>query len=290
MRNLAPILIFTLLLAGCKPANYSENRMSELETTDATLQQISNNAAASGISFAFSIDHSRLAEETGEVLDASRVIFHTNNEINSQILSNQIRAGLDLPFRILAFYKQKDQRVIFTNADFIRIRHGLDNLQVLQAFDRDLAKLTAGVTMAQPVSTSDMSRDYGIVELESDFGFDESVMRLKETILAEGDTVWFYDIDFQKQAREFGIQLPEVSLLVFGAPAPGAKAMREYPSIGLDAFAQKVLVYREADRVKVIYNDIPDIAELHYGDSAIPHHVIAYRLKSTLSGAITRDD
>ncbi len=77
-------------------------------------------------------------------------------------------------------------------------------------------------------------------------------------------------------------------LLVFGAPTPGAIAMREYPSMGLDAFGQKVLVYEQDNKVKVIYNDIPAFAYLHYGGNAIVHQIIKFRLNSTLSSAIER--
>ena len=201
MRILILAVAFFLLLPGCESATFSDNRKSELNATDAILRQVDSNALASGIPFAFSIDHSRLAEEAGEVLDASKVSFYIDSEINSRILDNKIRAGLDLPFRILAFYQQGKQGVYYTDADFLRLRHGLDDLSALAGYDQSLSRLTAGVTAAQALDASKVSRDYGIVELESKFGFDESVKRLKQAILAEGDTVWFHDIDYQQQAR-----------------------------------------------------------------------------------------
>ncbi|MGI9318740.1 MAG: DUF302 domain-containing protein [bacterium] len=280
------ILVMSFVLVGCDPAEFSDNRVSELKTTDAVFTQVARDATASGIQPVFGIDHSRLAEEAGETLDASKVGFYTNPETNSRILKEEIRTGLDLPYRIQAYYHQKELHIVYTSVDFIRIRHGLSNPGGLEEFQQDIDSLTAGVPGAKPLEHQTLVKNFGIIELESAFGFDESVKRLKKTILAEGDTVWFQDIDYQKQARNFGIELPRSMLLVFGAPAPGAKAMRNHPSIGLDAFAQKVLVYEQNDKVFVIYNEIPEMARLHYQDTGIPHYVIAYRLKSTLSSAI----
>jgi len=290
MHKLFAPLISLLLLAGCDSAHFSDKRISELESTDAIFTQLSSNATATGIRELFSVDHSRLAEDSDEVLDASKVSFYSNPENDSQILKKEIRAGLDLPYRIQAYYHQKEPRVIYTSVDFIKIRHGLDNSAVIEKFDQDIASLVTAIPGAIPLAHNNLVQDYGIIELESELSFEQTVDRLKSTILAEGDTIWFHDIDYQQQARGYGISLPSSKLLVFGAPAPGAKAMRDYPSIGLDAFPQKVLVYEQNGKVLVIYNEIPGIARLHYDDTALAHRVIAYRLKNTLSSAITGND
>ncbi len=123
----------------------------ELEQTDAILSQVTNNAMASGIRPLFSVDHFRLAEEEGEVLDASTVGFCTNAEVNGRILEKEIRSGLE-------------------------------------------------------------------------------------------------------------------------------------------AFAQNVLVCEQEVKLLVIYDEITSIAKLHYQNLAVPHRVIACRLKNTLSSPITVDD
>jgi hypothetical protein len=90
-------LIMSFLLAGCDSAQFGDDRVTELETTDAVFIQVAKSAAAIGIRQVFSIDHSRLAEEAGEVLDASQVGFYTNPEVTSRFLANEIRAGLVYP-------------------------------------------------------------------------------------------------------------------------------------------------------------------------------------------------
>ncbi len=286
MNKLVLSIIPLLFLAACSSPEFSANRQDELAQTDAVFAQIERNAIAEQIQPLFDIDHSRMAEKSGEVLDASRVAFYTSPKLNSQLLQGEIRTGLDLPYRVQAFYQNGELKVRYTDVQYLKIRHGLEDSTVLARVDGEINKLVVDLPNAAPVSHDGLQKDYGIVELVSEYAFAETVDRLKAAILAEGDTVWFQDIDYQQQALDFDIELPRTMLLVFGAPAPGAKAMRDYPSIGLDAFGQKVLVYEQGAKVNVIYNDIPAFAELHYADNAIVHKVIKFRLNSTLSSAI----
>jgi uncharacterized protein (DUF302 family) len=286
MNKLVISIIPLLLLAACSSPEPGKNRQAELEQIDAALAQVERNAIAGQIQPLFDIDHSRMAEKSGEVLDASRVAFYTSPKLNSQVLQSQIRAGLDLPYRVQGYYEHGEFKIRYTDIQYLQIRHGLQDSQLLAEIEMEINKLVSDLPDVRPVSQDGLVKDYGIIELDSEFAFDETVDRLKTAILAQGDTIWFQNIDFQQQALDFDIELPRAMLLVFGAPGPGAIAMREYPSIGLDAFGQKVLVYEQDDKVKVIYNDIPAFAELHYGDNAIVHKVIKFRLNSTLSSAI----
>ena len=236
MKGLYCLIFGSLLLAGCDGATFSDNRVQELAANDATLAQVGRNAQSANLPFLFGIDHSRLAERSGEVLDASQVAVYSNAAVNSQILQQNIRAGLDLPYRVQAFYYQGQPRVVYTSSEFLQARHGLSDSPAQQQFNQDLQQLIAGIAEVEPMTGTGLTLDYGIVELNSDLDFDSTVAALKSAILAEGDTVWFYDLDYQLQAQAQGITLPKAQLLVFGAPAPGATAMREYPSIGLDTF------------------------------------------------------
>jgi len=286
MNKLVFSIVPLLLLAACSSPEFSANRQDELEQTDAVFAQIERNAIAEQIQPVFDIDHSRLAEKSGEVLDASRVAFYTSPKLNSQLLQDEIRVALDLPYRVQAYYQNGDFKVRYIDVQYLKIRHGIEDSTVLARMGVEISKLVSNLPNAAPVSQDGLEKNYGIVELVSEYAFAETVDRLKAAILAEGDTVWFQDIDYQQQALDFDIELPRTMLLVFGAPGPGAKAMRDYPSIGLDAFGQKVLVYEQNGKVNVIYNDIPAFAELHYADNAIVHKVIKFRLNSTLSSAI----
>ncbi len=106
--------------------------------------------------------------------------------------------------------------------------------------------------------------------------------------MSQGDTKWFADVDYQKEASVLGIVLRPTTLLLFGGPAPGGKAMMTSPKIGLDAFCQKLLVYEnESGEVWIAYNDIVAFANLYYQTSTKPQQMINQRLKMTFSKAIT---
>lgn len=123
--------------------------------------------------------------------------------------------------------------------------------------------------------------------MSTPLGVSEAVANLTKTIMAQDDTVWFGEIDFAAQASESGVKMPEAVLLLFGGPAPGGVAMADFPAIGLDAFCWKLLVHAGPDGGSVVlFNDLAALAELHYGASAKPHHVLNKRLTATFRSAI----
>ncbi|MGB0937835.1 MAG: DUF302 domain-containing protein [Colwellia sp.] len=289
MNLISKAILLCFVLSACEKTVENKNRTKELKSNDQVLKQVAHNAKENNLNSLFSIDHSRLAAKDGEIFDASKVAIYSNPIVNSQLLEENIRIGLDLPYRVQSYYHKGELKVVYTDSHFLKKRHDLGDLPALSALDADLKHLVSGVSQATPISSKNLTHNYGIVELTSSLDFESTINSLKKDILAEGDTVWFYTLDYQKEALEYGIKLPPATLLVFGGPAPGAKAMRDYPSLGLDAFGQKVLVYSEhknSNNIKVIYNKISDLAKLHYNDSSLPHKIIEFRLKSTLSGAI----
>jgi len=234
------------------------------------------------------IDHSRLAAESGEVMPPARVVLFSDPETNTAILQQVPLAGLDLPFRVLAYAEAGTPRVIATPAGFLEKRHGLEG-QALRHYRDQLAAVLASLPQESIVDfdTSTVSKNQGIKKLESIHDFEQTIERLKTDILAEGDTIWFGEIDFQAEAKMFEAELPRLTLLLFGAPGPGAKAMADFPRMGLDAFCQKVLVHELPDgQVNAYFNEMPELAKMHYSDSALPHMVINRRMGATLSGAV----
>jgi uncharacterized protein (DUF302 family) len=238
------------------------------------------------------IDHSRLAAAEGEVMPPARVIIFSDAAVNIPILQLEPRAGLDLPFRVLAYAENDSSRITYTTAEFLQRRYGLEFGPELQQYQDQLMKAVAPISEDAIVEmdASRVGEGMGIVTLNSDYDFNQTISRLKDTILEESDTVWFGEIDYQEEAAAIGVDLPPLKLLLWGAPVPGAKAMREFPRMGLDAFCQKTLVYQPpGETVLVMFNDMPAFAKMHYGDSALPHHVIARRMKKTLAGAVQGD-
>jgi uncharacterized protein (DUF302 family) len=282
---LALLLFAGVLLSGCKGK----------EPADGELYQAVDTLYAEALSGAHQfeiiaeIDHSRLAMEEGEVMPPARVIIFSDPAVNTAILELEPMTGLDLPFRVLAYAEGDTPRVIHTSAEFLVHRHGLSEGSALDRYRTSLDAALAGVPKEERVvfDVSNLAAGQGIRELDSRYGFSESIARLKEAILAEGDTIWFGEIDYQAEAAALGVELPALTLLLFGAPGPGAKAMAEFPRMGLDAFCQKVLVYQQpGGRVNAYFNEMPAFAELHHGSVALPHRVINRRMTATLAGAV----
>ena len=235
------------------------------------------------------IDHSRLAAAEGEVMPPARVVIFSDPEVNTPILLQEPLAGLDLPFRVLSYLEEGSPAVTYTNADFLSHRHGLSNGPALETYQKLILDTVSSVPdeALVDVDASSIEKGEGIVVLNSALDFDQTIKQLKDTILEEDDTVWFGEINYQKDAAMLGVDLPRLTLLLWGAPAPGAKAMREFPRMGLDAFCQKTLIYQPpGGQVQVLFNEMPAFAKIHYGDSALPHRVITSRMMKTLGGAI----
>ena len=246
-------------------------------------------AASDNLSLITEIDHSRLAAEQNEIMPPARVVLFSDPGVNTAILQLDPLAALDLPFRVLAYVEDGEPAVMFTSPDYLKQRFGLPDGPALTGYEESISGVTGSLPDATvtTLDTSSFGLKQGIAVLRSAYGFEETLERLKTDIMAEGDTVWFGEIDYQSEAAALGVELPKLTLLLFGAPGPGGKAMAEYPRMGLDAFCQKVLVVQSSDGdIEVLFNEMPALAELHYGDSALVHKVINRRMRSTLETAI----
>lgn len=281
------VSLLSALLAGCggKPVD-----VSRLQANDAIFERLSANAKA--FAPVAEIDHARLAHEAGEKqMPPSRVLIFNDPKVATALLQVNPLIGLDLPFRVLA-YEDEIPVVAFAEAGFLRARHGIADSVALDSYTQGLQQVLAGIDPSQlrPVTDRGVTSGYGIVTLNSDFDVSTTVVNLKTAVTAESDTIWFGEVDFSKDAEALGVSLPPVKLLLFGAPAPGAKAMIDYPRLGLDAFCQKVLVMQNADNTVTIHlNDIEALARLHYGEEKLKHRMINQRIQSNLSGAITKN-
>ncbi|WP_237218045.1 DUF302 domain-containing protein [Ruegeria lacuscaerulensis] len=256
------------------------------EAVDENITLIEVAIEEAGLASIASIDHARLAAAEGVEMPPSRVQIFSDPEINTPILKENIRAGLDLPFRVLSYAQDGTAEVIHTGSDFLEVRHGLRDKSALDTFSQRLGEVTREVD-GDAATTDGLSRDYGVIELTSALSVAEAVENLTKIVMAQDDTVWFGEIDFKAEAATQGTELPKAVLLLFGGPGPGGIAMEDFPAIGLDAFCQKLLVYAGDDGGSVvIFNDIAAFAELYYGSSAKPHHALNERLTATFQKAL----
>lgn len=271
----------------CSSASGQETLQAEV---DQSFEVVRLSVEDAGLVPVLTIDHARMAAAEGVDMPPSRVQFFSDARLNAMILQENVRVGLDLPFRALSYAENGAPKLIYTPGSFLARRHALASGSLVSDFDMriEAAFERLSDTVPQPMATDGVEKDFAIMELRSQFPVAETVVRLKKVIAGQPDTIWFGDIDFQREAAAFDVELMPAQLLLFGGPAPGGVAMADFPAIGLDAFCQKLLVYAGEDgNAIVLYNDIAALAELHYGRSAKPHVMLNKRLTETFAGAIT---
>ncbi len=238
-----------------------------------------------------SLDHHRMAAEVGVYTPPSIATIFSDAKIDVNLVQENQLIALDLPFKVLC-YAEPDTlsaKVAYTSAEFIQKRHNLDPA-LLKDYNATMTKVIKSFPkeMIAETDVTNVNEGFGIVSIKSDFDFTTTVENLRTIVMSQGDTKWFADIDYQKEASAMEVTIRPTALLLFGGPAPGGKAMMTSPKIGLDAFCQKLLVYEnEKEEVWVAYNDIVAFANLYYQTATKPQNIINQRLKMTFTKAVT---
>lgn len=297
-KTILSVVLFLSLIAGLVSCDSSVEKSYGEETkpnirsqVDFEVQRL--DSAISEFEPVLRIDHSRLAEAEGVYTPPSMVSLFSNPKVNSELIRLNPLTGLDLPYKVLCYAEPDtlNARLAYTSAEFLSKRHGLSD-EGLRSFENDMGGVLAKLSDLS-VSETDLARvdlNYGIITLQSDFDFSTTVQKLKGVVQAQSDTQWFGEIDFQLEAKGQNIEIGPTTLLLFGGPAPGGKAMVDSPKLGLDAFCQKLLVFEnEKSEVLVAFNDIPALANLYYNRSTKPQELINERLKMTFEKAISNN-
>lgn len=198
---------------------------------------------------------------------------------------------MDLPLRVLAYEDPNTGKaaVIANSYDYVAQRHGLpEDAAVRERYRTSLAQAMEKVPEdAIAVFPSDKMPDAGLVTLDSPHDFASTEKRILEAIEGQADTVIFGKVDFAERSKKFGVALPPLRLFLFGGPGPGGRAMKSAPTLGLDAFCQKLLVWQDGKgAVHVTFNDLPTLARRQQVSGGIPLRHINRRLKETFSAAL----
>lgn len=285
------VIIVSFLIISCKDSKPVKAKKFISDKVDDTNKILHKNIFDYKV--IATIDHHRMAKEVGVYTPPSIATIFSDPKTNASLLQENQLLGLDLPFKILC-YSEADTtgvNIAYTSSEFISKRHGIAPNK-LKSFNAQLNKVLATLptNLISNTDIKNVTKEYGIINLESDYDFDTTVKRLKKIVMSQGDTKWFADINFQKESTEFQINIRPTQLLLFGAPAPGGKAMMTTPKIGLDAFCQKLLVYEdENQKVHVAYNDIVAFAKLYYKTATKPQQMINQRLKMTFTKVIKKE-
>lgn len=239
------------------------------------------------------IDHSRLAGEAGMEMPPCIVTIFSDPTSNAPLIATNPLIGLDLPHRVLAYAEPgaTEASLAFGDAGYLARRHGVADAELLSRYEWVLDEALSGTSLdiRRPVALDQVDVDFGIHNLVSEHPFEETVSRLKGIVSGQDDTVWFGELDFRAEAATQDIEVRPVTMLLFGAPAPGGMCMAEFPRLGLDAFCQKLLVFEDdQQQIRVAFNDIVSFAHLHYGRSNAPQEVVNSRLDAAFRAATSR--
>jgi uncharacterized protein (DUF302 family) len=283
-------LMLLLLMVGCgesqplTPERYSGS--------DKLFQQLESNlVGVPSWRKVTEIDHSRLGVEAGSSMPPARVLIFSNPDLETTLIQQNPLVALDLPLRVLAFEESPggDSKVIYNDFAFVQSRYKLPTKSPSgDAYEKSLAEVLQGIPDGQIsfFQTSEM-KDDGIITINSPFNFTVTMERILEAIASQDDTVSFGSVDFKAQAAELGVEILPNTMILFGAPEPGAKAMSKSPTLGLDAFCQKFLVWQdESGQVHLSFNDLLAIAERQGLSKSVALRVINYRLNKTFSEAL----
>ena len=205
-RNLLQISIValsSLAFASCGP---SEPVLPErYAPVDVLFEAIDRNvAAANDLTKVADIDHSRLAAKAGEVMPPARVLIFSNAALESRMIEHNPMVGIDLPLRALAFedFSTRQARLTYNRFEYLASRHSLGE-EFRSAYEGTMSVALAGVSREEIMEFADNSMSTnGIVTLDSDHGFEETLDRVQKAIASQDDAVNFGIVDFALQIAE----------------------------------------------------------------------------------------
>lgn len=288
-KTLLPLSVI-LLLTGCDGGEpLTAQRYQE---PDSLFSQLETNInAAPTLEKLVEIDHSRLGNEAGSEMPPARVLIFSNPRLETELIKLNPLVAIDLPFRILAFESVPggESKVIYNSFDYIESRYQLTPPLVLrELFNDSMAQVLRGIDPEKTASfDQDKMESDGVITIKSPYDFQTTFDKVQAAINSQDDTVGFGSIDFQQRAQMTGEEIAPATLILFGGPAPGAKAMSKAPTLGLDAFCQKFLIWQgENEQVYLSFNDLLALAERQDVGKSVALRVINYRLNKVFSDAL----
>lgn len=272
-----------------RPEPVAESRFVEPDKLFQTLQ--ANVRDRADLEVIVDIDHARLGAKAGSPMPPSHVLIWSDPALEATILKHNPLAAVDLPLRILAYENQETGKaaVIYNTYEFVARRHSLpEDAAIRKGYESAVATAVKGVPeSAISKFPSDAIPNAGLVTLTCPYSFEGTEKRVRDAIAANADTVFFGDVDFAAHSKTLGVELPPLKLLLFGGPGPGGRAMASAPTLGLDAFCQKLLIWQdEKGTVHVTFNDLQALADRQGVSGGLPLRVINGRVRETFSAAL----
>ena len=114
-----------------------------------------------------------------------------------------------------------------------------------------------------PASIQAAGAEDGIVKVESAYGVDETVQRLRSDIEKKG-IKFFMVVDQSQLGADAGLALRPSKLLIFGNPPLGIQFLTSNPNAGLDWPVRLLVNQDDKGQVWAVYMDFGWIARRHH--------------------------
>ncbi len=147
-----------------------------------------------------------------------------------------------------------------------------------------ISPLTSAASAATPVGARPAQ---GVITQASDYGFDETVARLKADIAVKG--IRFFDeIDHSKLGADADLRIGRSTLLLFGNPPLGVQFLQSNPLAGLD-WPVRMLVTQDANgAVSVSWTDFRFVATRYGLRDREPQIAMAGEVAASIASAVRK--
>ncbi len=281
MKKIISLLIIIMLLS-CSKEPISQEEYSE---SDNLIKLISSNVSESSfLNKEIEVDHSRLANERGSNLPPAKVFMFSNKELNKKLIEKSSILALELPLRIQAYTSDNKTKVIWNSIDYISKRYDLTfSEDIRQEYKKSFSVAVDGIPYEKiSVFPNEDVEKAGIITLHSQFDYETSYEKVIQITRDNKDVIVFGIIDYQSIINEMGGNINKATLIMFGAPKPGGKAMKGSETLGLDAFPQKVLIWEDEEKkINISYNNLIEMADRQEVKKTLALRVIQYRMNKS---------
>jgi uncharacterized protein (DUF302 family) len=211
------------------------------------------------------VNHSENASNAGSTLEFTRTIYFGNPALGTPLMQDNIQAGLDLPQRIAVYIDENGDTVVaYNSVNYVVNRHKLGDVATIETITNALANIVNSATGEDVILIpEDIGDPAGIITVNSPNDIDTTYDQILNTLHSKDGITVMAELDHQANAAGVDMDLPPTKLIIFGNPALGTPLMKESRTAALD-LPQKMLIYEDTNgEVKIIYNDIYEMADRH---------------------------
>lgn len=269
------LIIAVMLLIGCneeKPVTivepvgtkYAVSDKSMEDTYKAFMDQLNQKE---GVSIVAEVDYKAAAEFVQMELFPAKHLLFANPAIGTPLLQRNQLAALDLPHHVLFFRHAEGEEIyaMYNSVEYLETRYELQGLPELDDISKAVENMITSATGAKIKKAPEqrVSGAEGIITIDSWQEFDQTYLRLRESVTDNVDWRMVAEVDHQANAADVGMELRPTKVIFLSNPDIETTVLQSNPNTGLD-FPQKILVWQTQDgTVKISYNNPVYLQQRH---------------------------